>query len=436
MFKIKLSELFKQNTLTYTSFIFIISLFFEESLKISSGIYRISIVEIFFILLTIIVFLNFKSKVFYYLIDLKNYDFFDLLILLILFLKIIKYSLNFSNFFNLYEVLIWLYMLIIFKEFKFMILNDNFLINKIEIAFISLSILISFNIFISFIIYLLDINQLSLWIERSSTYLPYLGTSTLHITGLFSNYNQPAHLIIPGYFFLIYRIKNPIFNFFLIMIFLMIFYLIKSKVLILFFGILFIYILLTKTKVNFKKKLSILLLISLVCFYFLITHFIIIENKTINSSNLEMFKQYFFTGFSIDFQNFSIYGSLFLKLKYLCFIIADSFNFIFFNETNFYQNKLIYNFFDKYTDPHSEYFGALANYGLIGFIIFLILPFYFILNFYKNYDHLLKNEQGLIYFLIIVIFFIEGLVLDFLHLQMLWIIFAMFKFKELSHKNN
>ena len=44
------------------------------------------------------------------------------------------------------------------------------------------------------------------------------------------------------------------------------------------------------------------------------------------------------------------------------------------NETNFYQNKLIYNFFDKYTDPHSEYFGALANYGLIGFIIFLILP--------------------------------------------------------------
>ncbi len=434
MFKIKFNELFKQNTLTYTSFIFVFSLFFEESIKINSGIYRISIVEILFILLTICIVLNFKSKVFYYLTNIKNYDFFDLLILLILLLKIIKYLLNFSNFFNLYEVLIWLYMLLIFKEFKFIILNDNYLINKIEIAFIALSILISFNIFISFIIYLLEINHLSLWIERSSTYLPYMGTSTLHITGLFSNYNQPAHLIIPGYFFLICRIKNPVFIIILILIFLTVFYLIKSKVLILFFGTLFIYILLTKTKVNYKKKLSILLLISLACFYFLITHFIIIENKTINSFNLVMFKQYFFTEFNIIFQNFSVYGSLFLKLKYLCFIIADSFNFIFFNETNFYQNKLIYNFFDNYTDPHSEYFGALANYGLIGFIIFLILPFYFILNFYKNYDYFLKNEQGLIYFLIIVTFFIEGLVLDFLHLQMLWIIFAMFKFKALSPK--
>jgi len=156
----------------------------------------------------------------------------------------------------------------------------------------------------------------------------------------------------------------------------------------------------------------------------------------INSSNLEMFKQYFFTEFSINFQNVSIYGSLFLKLKYLCIVIADSFNFIFFNETNFYENKLIYNFFDKYTDPHSEYFGALANYGLIGFIIFSILPIYFIINFLKNYDYFLKDEQGLIYFFIIIIFFIEGLVLDFLHLQMLWIIFSLFKFKTLKLKKN
>ena len=143
MFKIKFNELFKQNTLTYTSFIFVFSLFFEESIKINSGIYRISIVEILFILLTICIFLNFKSKVFYYLTNIKNYDFFDLLILLILLLKIIKYLLNFSNFFNLYEVLIWLYMILIFKEFNFIILNDNYLIKKIEIAFITLSILMS-----------------------------------------------------------------------------------------------------------------------------------------------------------------------------------------------------------------------------------------------------------------------------------------------------
>ena len=156
-----------------------------------------------------------------------------------------------------------------FQRIKLIILNDNRLIKKIEIAFICLSVLISFNIFISYIIYFLDIDHLNLWIERSSTYLPYMGTSTLHITGLFSNYNQPAHLIIPGYLFLIYRMKNPLFVFILILIFLIIFYLIKSIVIILFFGALFIYFFLTKTKVKHKKKLSILLLISLTFFYFL-----------------------------------------------------------------------------------------------------------------------------------------------------------------------
>ena len=77
MFKIKFNELFKQNILTYTSFIFILSFFFAESIKISSGIYRIIIVEILFILLTISIFLNFKSKIIYHSINLKNYNFFD-----------------------------------------------------------------------------------------------------------------------------------------------------------------------------------------------------------------------------------------------------------------------------------------------------------------------------------------------------------------------
>ena len=178
------------------------------------------------------------------------------MIILILLLKIIKFSLNFSNYFNLYEVLIWLYMFLIFREFNFIIFNNSNLINKIEIAFITLSILISFNIFLSFIVYNLDLNYSGLWIERSSTYLPYMGTSTLHFTGLFSNYNQPAHLIIPGFFFLINRIKNPIMFVILLFFFFLIFYLIKSKVLILFFGILFIYLLLNKINFNFKNYLS------------------------------------------------------------------------------------------------------------------------------------------------------------------------------------
>ena len=37
---------------------------------------------------------------------------------------------------------------------------------------------------------------------------------------------------------------------------------------------------------------------------------------------------------------------------------------------------------------------GIKNYGLIGFVIFLILPFYFIMNFFKNYYFFISNEKN------------------------------------------
>lgn len=428
-FLFDLKNYIKQKLIILISFIFIISLFLEETIKLKSGIYRISIVELTFIILVIITILKFNKKLFHYLIDFNNYKQFEIIILIILFLKTIKYFFNLDNLFNLYELCIWIYMISIYIIYKFLLEHETKFLLKIENAFIFLSIVIAIHIIISLFLYLFEINLFKFWINRSSTYLPYMGTSTVHFTSLFSNYNHPAHLIIPGIFFLTKR-----YNFYkkiiLFLFFIFIFLLIKSKVIIIFFASLFLFII-NNIKANLNLityKNSIIYFTLLFLFYFLITHIIIINQNIINESNSELFEQYFFTDFFFSFFNFEIYGSLFLKLKYITLLIAESYGYIFFNEINYFQSTIVREYIGKYTDPHSEYFGALANYGILGLIVFLLLPIYFIKNFYKNFQYFINEKRNFDYFLIIFIFLIEGIVLDFLHDQMLWIIFAMFNY--------
>ena len=94
-------------------------------------------------------------------------------------------------------------MISIYIIYKFLLEHETKFLLKIENAFIFLSIVIAIHIIISLFLYLFEINLFKFWINRSSTYLPYMGTSTVHFTSLFSNYNHPAHLIIPGIFFLL-----------------------------------------------------------------------------------------------------------------------------------------------------------------------------------------------------------------------------------------
>ena len=163
-------------------------------------------------------------------------------------------------------------------------------------------------------------------------------------------------------------------------------------------------------------------------FYFIITHFIILEKNTINSSNFDLFRHYFFTDFTYSINKYDIYGSLFLKAKFTTIEVANSFNYIFFESANYFNNKIVLKNFDNYTDPHSDYFGALANYGIIGFLIFLAFPIYTILEYLKNFNLKKSYNNSLVYFLIIIMVFIESIIVDFFHTQFIWIIFAMYIF--------
>ena len=139
-FLFDLKNYIKQNLIILISFIFIISLFLEETIKLKSGIYRISIVELTFIILVIITISKFNKKLFNYLIDFNNYKQFEIIILIILFLKTIKYFFNVDNLFNLYELCIWIYMISIYIIYKFLLEHEKKFLLKIENAFIFLSI--------------------------------------------------------------------------------------------------------------------------------------------------------------------------------------------------------------------------------------------------------------------------------------------------------
>lgn len=423
--------------------IFILSFFFENYLKFELGFSRISIVEIIFIIIFFLTLLIHKLNFIRFIFKLDKKNILEIIFYTILILKIIKYSLDFQNYYNLYELLIWIYMLSIYIVFKFYLINDKNLIYCIENSFIAISLIISIHIFYSFLLYKLGYESNGLWTIKDKTYYPYLGTSSINFKSIFRDYNQAAHLVAPGFLFLLNRFNNKLISILLIIIYFAVMYLMKSKFLIIFFSIVGIYLIIKNLNLKNVKLIKVFLLssiIGLVLFYITITHLIIIEKGLINSSNFDLFKLNYFTDFVIPLNNYDIYGSLFLKLKYTVIEIANRYNYVLFESSNYFNHKIVIKNFDYYIDPHSDYFGALANYGVIGFLIFLGLPIYIVSEYLRNFNLKKSYKDSLIYFLIIVMIFIEAIIVDLFHAQFIWIIFAMYIFsvyyKKDKIKNN
>ena len=425
------NNLLKKKLVYFITFIFILSFFFEDYFKFELEFLRFSIVEIIFIVIFFLTLLIHKLNFIKFVFKFDKKNILELIIYTILVLKLIKFSLNFQNYYNLYELLIWLYLLSIYFIFKFYLIIDKNLIYYIENSFIVVSLILSIHILYLFLLYKLGYQSNGLWTFKDTTYYPYAGTSSINFESILMGYNQAAHLVAPGFLFLFHKFNKKLISLLLIVFYFIVMYLIKSKFLIVFFSILGIYLIIKY--LNFKKpKLTKVFLLSsiigLTLFYTIITHFIIIEKGMINSSNLDLFKQYYFTDFTIYLNNYDIYGSLFLKLKYTVIEIAQSYNYILFESSNYFNHKIVLKNFDNYTDSHSDYFGALANYGIIGFLIFIAFPICVIFEFLKYFNLKKSYNDSLVYFLLIVTIFIEAIISDFFHSQFIWIIFAMYTF--------
>tara|TARA_B110000483_G_scaffold206256_1_gene250450 strand:+ start:66 stop:353 length:288 start_codon:yes stop_codon:yes gene_type:complete len=91
----------------------------------------------------------------------------------------------------------------IYIVFKFYLANDKNLIYCIQNSFIAVSLIISIHIIYSFLLYKFGYESSNLWMIRDTTYYPYAGTSSINFKSIFADYNQAAHLIVPGFFFFI-----------------------------------------------------------------------------------------------------------------------------------------------------------------------------------------------------------------------------------------
>ena len=421
-------SLLKEKLTYFIISIYIFSFFFEHYLKFEFYFLRFSIVEIIFIIIFFITLLIYKLDFIKFILKFDKKNIFEVLVYTILILKLIKYLLNFQNYYNLYELLIWMYMFAIYFVFKFYLTNDKNLIHYIENSFIAVSLIISVHIIYSFLLYKFGYESNNFWTIRDETYYPYIGASSVNFKSIFMTYNQPAHLVAPGFLFLLSKFKDRLILISLLIFYLLVMYLIKSKFLIVFFGIIGIYFIIINLKlqkIKFIKIILLLCIVGLAIFYFIVTHFIVIEKGTINSSNFDLFSEYYFTDFTISLINYDIYGSLFLKLKYTASEIAKNYDYILFENSNYYNHEIVLKNFDNYTDPHSDYFGALANYGILGFLIFLGFPIFIVLNYLRNFKKTKIYKDSFIYFLIIVMIFIDAIIIDIFHVQFIWIIFAM-----------
>ena len=333
----------------------------------------------------------------------------------------IKYFFNFENFFNLYELLIWIYLYLLFKTTYFLLIEKIVslkLIKQICIAITLSSILI---LIISIISYSYNVGNNILWYKNPKIFHPFLGLNSIYFYGLLKNYNLQAYLILPGFFFILQHVKLTKSKILINLFFIFFFIIIKSKVIILIFAFaIYDFFLFKKIKLFLNSLFFIFFFLLILIFYFLITHYLYLDPTLRNNYNDQTFTNYFTNKKIFSIYGFEFYGSIFYKLKLLSLNIFSENNFIFFNDLNFINYDYLRNDYPKGIDSHSDYFGYLANYGLFGFIFFVFFFFYFFRNFLYN----LSFNRDL--FLVYSIFLIESIISDVIHLHLIWVFFGFF----------
>jgi len=99
----------------------------------------------------------------------------------------------------------------------------------------------------------------------------------------------------------------------------------------------------------------------------------------------------------------------------------------YYKKINYYPKKMP-NF-----DPHSTYFGILAENGIFQFIILIAIIFYFYFYFI-SLDYLFTNIFVASLFLIFIIFIIEGISTDILNFRHFWVLLSLILYFFDNHK--
>ena len=369
------------------------------------------------------------KKFIFFLISNPFRELFYFLFIFILLIKIYKTYLSDFSYINIYETIIWLYFYLFVCNLHFLIIKKNFDYSFFNDIFILTAFLSAFLIFISFILYNFGFDYFFLLETKKNVFQPYFGSNSLHFNGFFSNYNMQAYLIVPGIFFTINEIKFGKKLKSIMLIFLLFcLFLTKSKILILVLAFLCLYLVISFLKIEFiLRNLFIIIYFFLIfLLYSFLTHFLPLNSITPGQVNNEIFLHYYTEDPIFQIFDYNFYGSLFYKLKVMAISLFGSNDYLFFNEINFKEMNNIFVEYDRGIHPHSEYFGSLSNFGLIGFLAYIIFMYGPLIKI-----QIIKNKNIQVYTIVLLVFLIEAFVSDILNHQFIWIIFGIL----ISYKN-
>jgi len=274
------------------------------------------------------------------------------------------------------EIIKVTYFLFLYFLFKYSLGFQS--IEKIIKLLILTSFLAAFTSIIGFIIAKLGI-ETTLVIQRP---FPYAFNHIIQSKGFTSSPNMLASVIMIGIFFyvhqLFYKKTFKVINALILLILLLgILFTFSKTILCLFIGLVCIWFL-HNEKLLFKnfKVIKNITLYMLCIIYFIGTHFIIIDNK--HSS--EIFERDYISGpIILKINKYSIFPSQYYSLKEISLkAINDSFPLgLGPGKFNDFAHELkkndSYPTHVPYPEPHSTYLGIIAENGLIGLILIIII---------------------------------------------------------------
>jgi hypothetical protein len=203
-------------------------------------------------------------------------------------------------------------------------------------------------------------------------------------------------------------------------------------------GMVIIYYLASPTLLqNSRRKFIFLSLFLITAFYIFLSHFVITSNN-LNDINLMIRGEYIIGDnpiliFGKPDGGYVLFPSIYLELKKIAFhAFLDSWG-LGIGGGNFNQYLFLLKggglYPEKFTewDPHSTYFGTIAEYGLIGFLtLFGILVFLYRTSFYVVLHLDKKNFISVGFVGVFLGILLEAICVDIMNFRQYWILFALF----------
>ena len=390
---------------------------------------KIRLTEIIFIFIILVLFINKKNYLFN---NLNKLEFFlpSLLIfsclVSLLNLNTFNYNFLFGTITFIYLFSLYLILCLTVRSAVISLFINSFIISSLIFSILGIFGLIMFNFY--------NIETSLIEIRDDFPYFDYVA----RIQSVTKHPNYFTNILVIPILFLVSQIFNEkkyIYSRIIILFILLtaLFFTFSKDILLIIFSIFLIFLYSKYNKINNLVKLvTFLIMVLLILLHNIVTNFYFSYDPLLNDETIYFAKEYCC---AINFfeTKLYIYPTNYLFNKLAALKLFASSNYIGVGIENYkYQITNIdvsfYNSFWSWSslvfDPHSTYFGTLAEIGLIGFISIIIILFFFLIIIFQLTKSNINSFKNIALISIIIYYILVSINIDILNFRHLWIIFA------------